>query len=154
MIFQLLAEADVNAKTNNKQTVLHIAATKDHSVIATVLLENAIDYDAVDENLDNGSIGLDLMLSGESGDQRYDDFYFSCEESLNEKTAISRFKHMSGDYATSSAFGLWLAFQILEDQKVPVSSVKRKGSLGDINKILIYNNYRGEQHGFILLSRK
>ena len=54
LIFQLLAEADVNAKTNNKQTVLHIAATKDHSVIATVLLENAIDYDAVDENLDNG----------------------------------------------------------------------------------------------------
>jgi hypothetical protein len=34
--------------------VLHIAASKDHSVICTILLENGVDFDAVDDNLDNG----------------------------------------------------------------------------------------------------
>ena len=41
---------------NNKQTVLHIAASKDHSVICSILLENGVDFDALDDNLDNGMI--------------------------------------------------------------------------------------------------
>ena len=45
----------MNARTNCKQTSLHIAATKDHSVICTILLENGVEFDTLDENGDNGS---------------------------------------------------------------------------------------------------
>lgn len=51
---QLLAGADVNAKTKKNETALHLAAAKDQSVIASIVLENGIDYDIVDENLNNG----------------------------------------------------------------------------------------------------
>ncbi|WAR02239.1 ANFY1-like protein, partial [Mya arenaria] len=40
MAVDLLAGAEVNALTNQKQTSLHIASSKDHSVICTILLEN------------------------------------------------------------------------------------------------------------------
>ena len=53
-VLQLLAGAEINAHTNDKQTSLHLAASKDHSVICTILLENGVDFDALDENGDNG----------------------------------------------------------------------------------------------------
>lgn len=49
----LLAGAQVNDLTPQKQTALHIAAAKDHSTLCTVLLENGINYDAVDSNQNN-----------------------------------------------------------------------------------------------------
>ncbi|KFM79602.1 Ankyrin repeat and FYVE domain-containing protein 1, partial [Stegodyphus mimosarum] len=49
----LLAGAQINELTPLKQTALHIAAAHDHSSICMVLLENRIDYDAVDNNQNN-----------------------------------------------------------------------------------------------------
>jgi len=53
-LLQLLAGAEVNALTNQKQTSLHMAASKDHHIICTVLIENGVDFDAIDDNHDNG----------------------------------------------------------------------------------------------------
>ena len=44
----------MNDLTPQKQTCLHITAEKDHSAIATVLLENKIKFDVVDDALNNG----------------------------------------------------------------------------------------------------
>lgn len=52
---QLLAGAQVNDLTPQRQTALHIAAAHDHSSLLQVLLENHIDYDAVDNNQNNGN---------------------------------------------------------------------------------------------------
>ncbi|XP_074641653.1 rabankyrin-5-like [Tubulanus polymorphus] len=49
----LLAGAQVNAKTVLKQTALHLAAQSDQANIGSVLLENNVDYDAIDESLNN-----------------------------------------------------------------------------------------------------
>ncbi|XP_062587167.1 rabankyrin-5-like isoform X2 [Saccostrea cucullata] len=46
----LLAGADINARTRQDETSLHLAAEKDHAAICSILLSNKIDYDAVDEN--------------------------------------------------------------------------------------------------------
>ena len=51
---QLLAGANVHDIDNHKQTALHMAAAKDQGTIATVLIENGIDVDAVDDNQNNG----------------------------------------------------------------------------------------------------
>ncbi|KAG1657884.1 Rabankyrin-5 [Nymphon striatum] len=49
----LLAEANVNDRTPQKQTSLHIAAELDHSSICSIIIENGVDFDAVDTNLNN-----------------------------------------------------------------------------------------------------
>jgi ankyrin repeat protein len=51
---QLLAGAAVNEKTQTGETALHLAAVRDNSQICSVLIENNIDVDAVDENQNNG----------------------------------------------------------------------------------------------------
>ncbi|XP_076367426.1 rabankyrin-5 isoform X2 [Tachypleus tridentatus] len=49
----LLAGANINDMTLQKQTALHLAASLDHSTICSVLLENSVDFDALDINLNN-----------------------------------------------------------------------------------------------------
>ncbi|CAN7987271.1 unnamed protein product, partial [Ixodes pacificus] len=49
----ILAGANVNDLTLQKQTALHLAAAKDHSAICTVLLENHVGFDLVDGNINN-----------------------------------------------------------------------------------------------------
>lgn len=94
----------------------------------------------------------DILITGENGDARFLNYYEAAEKLVEEKTAILRFKHMSGEYPTASSQGVWLACQVLQQQNYPKHCLK-KGSLdGDIKTILIYNNYKGEQHSFMLVS--
>ena len=64
---QLLAGADVNECTPQKQTALHIAATHDHAKLCSILVENGVDYDMVDDGLNNGkpNIGGCVILPKE-----------------------------------------------------------------------------------------
>uniref|UniRef100_A0A8C4SLQ6 Ankyrin repeat and FYVE domain containing 1 n=1 Tax=Erpetoichthys calabaricus TaxID=27687 RepID=A0A8C4SLQ6_ERPCA len=50
----LLAGAKVNELTKHRQTALHLAAQQDLPTICSVLLENGVDFAAVDENGNNG----------------------------------------------------------------------------------------------------
>jgi len=95
----------------------------------------------------------DLLISGENGDNRLIKFYNTCESSIPEHTAIARFKHMSGEFATASAIALWLGCYILKEQVVPVHMIKKNSFATEIKNILIYNNHKGVQHSFILLSK-
>ena len=52
--FQILAGANVNELTPQKQTPLHLAALHDRGSMVIVLVENNIDYDALDNGLNNG----------------------------------------------------------------------------------------------------
>jgi len=94
-----------------------------------------------------------LLLSGEDGDNRLTEYYNACESLLSNNVAIARFKHLTGDYATVSAFAVWLACEILKTQDVPGQIIKRSGSKKWFEKILLYNCYRQSQHTFILLSK-
>uniref|UniRef100_T1J2P3 BTB domain-containing protein n=1 Tax=Strigamia maritima TaxID=126957 RepID=T1J2P3_STRMM len=49
----ILAGANVNELTPQKQTSLHLAAEGDHSTLCTILIENGVDYNKVDDNLNN-----------------------------------------------------------------------------------------------------
>ena len=103
--------------------------------------------------LRNGFPGekIDLLLTGENGDARIEKYYQQVESSFSEETSVARFKHLSGEYCTASSFGFWLATEILRTGKVPEIVLKRKGS-APVKRIFIYNNYRGFQHAFIILS--
>jgi len=109
-----------------------------------------------------------LLFSGENGDNRALPFYKACEAALDPVNldravnpvnldpaalhravdpAISypavpvvRYKHLCGEYATASAFAVWLALQLKPAQQLP-------------QYLLFYNNHKLTQHSFILLER-
>jgi hypothetical protein len=94
----------------------------------------------------------DLLLTGENGDNRLLKYYTACETVAGNDTIVARFKHMTGEYPTASAVATWLACHILQVQHMPEHMIKKAGTRKEIKNILIYNNYKGLQHSFILLS--
>ncbi|MES2620437.1 MAG: beta-ketoacyl synthase chain length factor [Bacteroidota bacterium] len=101
------------------------------------------------ENLAEGET-IDLFLHGENGDNRLLKYYSATEKCVDQKTAVARFKHAFGEFQTVSALALWLATQLLQTKMIPPHFVK-KNSVTAFNRILIYNNYQGAQHGFMLV---
>jgi hypothetical protein len=96
---------------------------------------------------------IDLLLTGENGDNRLLKYYSSCESVMKEGVTVARFKHMSGEYPTATAMGLWLCREILKNQFIPAHMIKNPSTAKTGYKnILIYNNYKGVQHSFILVS--
>jgi len=108
--------------------------------------------DFVKKNLETDE-KIDLLMTGENGDNRLLKYYTACENIFNDKTAIVRFKHMSGEFPTASAIGFWLASHILQSQHLPGHMIKRKFSDKKLRKILLYNSYKGQQHSFMLISK-
>ncbi len=114
------------------------------------ILKEKLQY-FIENNLPNGE-KIDLLLSGENGDNRLNKYYTTCEAVLNETTSIVRYKHLTGEYPTATAMGLVLACTILQTQQLPTTIIKRKGNNVAYRNILIYNNYKAVQHSFMLVS--
>lgn len=95
---------------------------------------------------------IDLLISGENGDNRTLPFYTACESLLNNDSSIVRFKHLCGDFATASTIGLWYACEILQTQHIPLQMIKRESTKSSYKNILLYNNFKGYQHSFMLIS--
>jgi hypothetical protein len=100
----------------------------------------------------SGGEKIDILLSGENGDNRLLKYY-TAVENITADTTVARFKHMTGEYATASAFALWLACELFQTQRIPAHIIKKQTSEKSIKNILIYNNYKGAQHSFILLKK-
>lgn len=96
---------------------------------------------------------IDVLLSGESGDNRFKNFYDVASSAMPEGTTVARYKHMFGEFQTSSALATWLACHIIQADNIPTHCVSRKGSVRN-KRILLYTNYHGIQHSFILLERE
>lgn len=95
---------------------------------------------------------IDLVVCGMNGDTssaRHDKELTG----LFLNSGIAAWKHLSGEYMTSSSFGLWLASMIMKHQVVPEAAVVR--SMGDrpIRTILMYNHYLNLNHSFILIRK-
>ncbi len=103
------------------------------------------------ENLKEGET-IDLLLQGENGDSRLLTYYTACEEVMPENTTIARYKHTFGEFQTVPALALWLACRVLQTQELAPHFIKKKTKTG-YHRILIYNNYQGMQHGFILVEQ-
>ena len=95
---------------------------------------------------------IDLLLSGENGDSRLLKYYTACENVLKENVSIARFKHMSGEFPTAAAMGLWTCCKILQNQSVPDHMIKKDSAQLVYKNVLIYNTYKGRQHSFMLVS--
>lgn len=84
---------------------------------------------------------ISLILSGINGDPEQDRI-------LNEFSRTSQlpaacFKHLCGEYFTSSAFALWFATRILQRQEIPASALFTPQAPGKLSHILIVNHFQG-----------
>jgi len=95
---------------------------------------------------------IDLVISGVNGDERFDGIYSSVLAPF-KNCRLAYYKHLCGEYHTSSAFAVWLAAMILKKNQVPSFLLAH----GDIStppaNVLIYNHYLGSNHTFILLRK-
>lgn len=94
---------------------------------------------------------IDLVLSGICGDKKLDELPVALNNSLFSGSSIAAFKHLCGEFMTASAFGFWLAAQILNSGRVPddVFITDRKRP---INHILLYNVY-GRNNSLMLFKK-
>lgn len=102
-------------------------------------------------NIDPGNV--DLVILGLNGDQRTDIFYQRAMNGVFKGHACMAYKHLCGEFDTSSSFALWMAASILKHQKIPISLLKGDLNGKNINTILLYNHVRGFNHSLILLER-
>ncbi|MES1221341.1 MAG: beta-ketoacyl synthase chain length factor [Bacteroidota bacterium] len=93
---------------------------------------------------------IDLVITGRNGDTKHDEVYDALGDSVFKNIDAVNYKHLCGEYPTSSAFALWLAANIIKRNEIPpvIGSPKKQ----KIKTVLIYNNYLGIHHSLFLLS--
>lgn len=95
---------------------------------------------------------IDVIVLGNNGDVEFDDYFAKATDYFEESIGVY-YKHLSGEYNTASAFGLWVASNILKSQKIPnivrINSVEKE----QYKTILLYNQYRGLDHSLVLLRK-
>ncbi|MGB6153228.1 MAG: 3-oxoacyl-ACP synthase, partial [Pricia sp.] len=97
--------------------------------------------------------GIDIIILGYNGDVEFDGYYDGLAHGLFKHTAQVCFKHLSGEFDTASGFGFWLANKMLKEQRIP-DAIRLNAIPADMPKtILIYNQYRGENHSLTLLRK-
>jgi 3-oxoacyl-[acyl-carrier-protein] synthase II len=95
---------------------------------------------------------IDLILMGINGDKVTDHIYHHLKNTFFSKIPCAYFKHLCGEYDTSSSFGLYIASSILKEQNVPAIIRLDNKPIKEIRNILIYNHLRNINHSVILLS--
>ncbi len=105
--------------------------------------------------LDNSAAdpaSVDLVLAGTHGNEQPDAWYEALQNDLFPKTPRAGYKHLCGEYDTSSAFALGLALNLIQSGKVPEWMSTGDHIPEKTGNIMIYNHQRGARHSFYLLS--
>jgi 3-oxoacyl-(acyl-carrier-protein) synthase len=120
---------------------------------------DALDKDKIGEQaskfLTNNNLAIsdiDVVVLGNNGDIDYDVIYKNLQDSIFKDTQQIYYKHLSGEYNTVTAFGLYIASQILKKQEIPDILKLNDLNISSIKNILLYNQYRGQDHSFTLVS--
>jgi len=91
---------------------------------------------------------IDLIITGRNGDTRNDAVYNNLATCFDH-TKTGNYKHLCGEYPTSTAFALWLAANCIKTAAVPATVVQTNIQP---KKILIYNHYFNTYHSLMLLT--
>lgn len=96
---------------------------------------------------------IDLVILGYNGDITFDGYYDELAKGLFKDTAQAYFKHLSGEFDTASGFGFWLGNKIVRHQTVPLAVMLNAIDIISPKTVLIYNQYRGENHSLTLIRK-
>lgn len=90
---------------------------------------------------------IDVLITGKNGDSRLDHWYEEVKKISFPNSQELHFKHFVGEYRTASAFGTYLAVQVLSNNISQTSiSLSQKPKYA-----LVYNHFDGNRHGFVLV---
>jgi len=95
---------------------------------------------------------VDLVITGKNGDVVNDGIYNRLNSSLFKNNSLANYKHLCGEYSTSSSFALWLAVNSIKSGSVPEVVVEKSLNSIKPKKVLIYNHYQGKYHSLMLVS--
>ena len=130
------------------------------AVLRDMQTMHTADYDLVKKTMqaflkrNEVASGEDLLLiSGENGDERFEEINVLAESLLPESTPVLRYKHLTGEYATATSFAVWLATRLFSGYTPSPVMVKKGVPDSTVRRILICNAYRGLQHAFLLLEK-
>lgn len=96
---------------------------------------------------------IDMVILGNNGDVDFDIYYNTLGEKLFNNTQQLYYKHLIGEFYTATSFSVWLGAKVLKSQTVPEAVKLNTIETPKVNTILIYNQYRGENHSFVLLRK-
>jgi hypothetical protein len=95
---------------------------------------------------------IDAVVLGYNGDVDSDLYYKDLSISAFANAPQVYYKHLSGEYDTASAFGLWVGTKIIQTQNIPdivkLNTLDKKA----YKTILLYNQRNGVDHSFTLIS--
>jgi 3-oxoacyl-(acyl-carrier-protein) synthase len=94
---------------------------------------------------------IDLVLLGLNGDVLFDHIYYDMMKTVFSENKQAFFKHLCGEYHTSSAFAIWLAAKMIRKQEIPETILLNDQPAGKLSNILIYNHYRNVNHSLLLI---
>ncbi len=100
------------------------------------------------ESANTNIADIDLFVLGKNGcveDGKYYDFFTKFNNTIG-------YKHLFGEFNTTSALGFWTACQIIKSQNIPRSLKINEFITEKIKKVLIYNNFQGKDHSWVLLT--
>jgi 3-oxoacyl-[acyl-carrier-protein] synthase II len=97
---------------------------------------------------------IDWVFTGLNGDLEGDTVYRDVlSRVFPSGVNQAAWKHLCGEYHTSTAFATWAAAKSLKNQAVAeILKIKSDKNRHNIRNILIYNHFKGINHSFILLS--
>lgn len=95
---------------------------------------------------------IDLLITGKNGDLKNDTVYKQLSSSISGNKNIANYKHLCGDYATSSSFALWMAANIVNTGVIPQAAIEKRTNDKSPKKVLIYNHYLHKYHSLLLIS--
>jgi 3-oxoacyl-[acyl-carrier-protein] synthase II len=93
---------------------------------------------------------IDLIITGKNGDQTGDAVYQQLAATVFKSIPAIPYKHLCGEYPTSTAFATWLAASILRNGSLP--AVLNISVPKQIKRVLIYNHYQNIHHSLLLVS--
>ena len=91
---------------------------------------------------------IDVAITGISGAKEADETRIELNNSLFASQTILAYKHLCGEYMTSSAFAFWLASKMMKSQLIPDVVVLENRNRKPKN-ILLYNSHK-HNHSLML----
>ena len=74
------------------------------------------------------------------------------EHNIFKEYPFINYKHLCGEYPTSSSFALWLAANIIKQNRLPICFENETACSNNFKRILICNNYQPKEYFTHLLS--
>jgi 3-oxoacyl-[acyl-carrier-protein] synthase II len=107
--------------------------------------------DFVKKNVDKAG-NIDLVILGMNGDLVGDEIYHYVKSNLFSHVPCAYYKHLCGEFDTSSSFALYLASMIIKEQTVPAVLKYDNLPVKKIKNVLIYNHLRNINHAMFLIT--